>query len=332
MSDKNDLEKILCKSKNESDKFFSNFSYDNMNKMVLHKLKDNRKSFFSGRSLGLGTKKRVLAACSVILLIFIFFAKDGMNFGNKELASLGTPVSQQLIKLDNQDLSHWVNFFKINKPDKVNDNLLAVIWESDKGDDYKLVYSSLFEDSSRPSPVTKIDFPENNPSMLVISSHNDAGKYIHYRVLGYKEDKIFTYMEQNYVAGGEIKVADGILIENRLIPNNYVEKGSDGDMSRIVTYYIPYQSTETGSIVLPAEKLKIKKGEYIALVGDERSHIEPLNSVLFLEWESGPELLNIDENIKIFHAQNFGREDLYIKLIKGGMAKKISVEVISDEK
>lgn len=329
MNEKDELEKIFLDAKNDANKFFSNFTHENMNKAVFLKLKKDRKTILPGINFNyrLIAEISALSICSVFLIALLFFFGVEISPKNEEPASMGKPVSQQMIKLGNADLYQWLHFFMINKPDQVDDNLLAVIWKSGGGGDYEMAYSSLFENSNKPRPVVMIAFPDNQPSMAVISSQDSNKKYIHYRVLGYKDNKILAYIEQNYVVGGEIEVIDGALKETRLVPNNFVEMGNGGDFSRIVTYYILYQSDKFGDIIPSAESLKINKGDHIAIVGDGSAPIEAFDSKLLSDWEMGSELIDANKNVKLLYAKNSGHEDLYIKPLKGGVSKKISVEI-----
>jgi hypothetical protein len=328
MNDKYKLEKSLFEAGNESAKFFSKFPYEKMNEAVFLKIASDRKTHAYKKhfNFSLIAKISVLSTCCIILLTVLFSFKTGVNFRDNKKLSMGKPASQQLIKFDNSDLHHWLYFFNINKPDKIDDNLLAVIWNSGTSGSYEMAYSSLLENSNKPCPVAMISFPDDLPSMLIISSQNEEKKYIHYRIIGCKENKIMAYMEQNFVTGGKIEVMDGVLKETRLVPNSYVEE--DYDMRQMVTYYIPYQFNEFGDIILAVENLKINRGEYIAIIGDISTPIESLKSDLLLDWDVGHKLLNIDRNIKLFHAKNLGREELYIKPINGGTPNKISLEVV----
>jgi len=327
---KDKLETTLFQGKNEAHNFFSRFSYEKMTSNVLHRLARPEKS---RRPVGIShyplvTGISALAACFVLIFAAVLIFKGGGSFQNQETSPLGAPVSQQIINLNDEDPSPWLNFFPISKPDQIGLHLLAVIWQAGKSGDYEMAYSSLFENSNKPCPVALIAFPGDQPPMVIISSQNVDQKYLHYRVLGYKGNKILSYLEQNYVTGGEIEVINGILKETRLIPNKYVEKEEDGGLSQIITYYIPFQLNKFGDIVAPVEKLKINKGEYIALIGNENNPIEALHSRLLLDWEPGRKLLAPGENIRFLYAQDSGQEDLYIKPIKGGIPRKISVEVI----
>jgi len=326
-----DLEKDLLKARNESNKFFSKFPCDTLNETIFLKIKNDRKSRLSKKPLNfrLAAKLSVLSACCIVLLAVIFSLKTGFSFDDNKQLSLGKPVSQQLIKFDNSDLYQWLYFFNINKPDKIDDNLLAVIWNSNTSGDYEMAYSSLLENSNKPCPITTITFPNDQASLVIISSQNDDKKYIHYRVLGYKENEFMSFIEQNYVTGGKIEVVDGVLKETRLAPNTYINEGDE--MRQLITYYIPYQSNESGDIILPVKSLKVNKGEFIAIIGDKNTPVETLNSDLLLYRDTAYKLLNIDESINLLHAENSGREDLYIRPLKGGTPDKISVEVVDNE-
>jgi hypothetical protein len=328
---KYDIENDLQKARNESNKFFSKFPYEKMREAVFLKIESDRKSHLSKKRFNfrLTAKFSVLSACCIILLAVVFSFKIGFNFGDNKRLSMGKPVSQQLIKFDNSDLYQWLYFFNINKPDKIDDSLLAVIWNSNTNGNYEMAYSSLLENSNKPCPIAMITFPDGQPSLVIISSQNDDKKYIHYRILGYKENEFMAFIEQNYVTGGKIEVIDGVLKETRLAPNTYIKEGDD--MRQLITYYIPYQSNESGDIILPVKNLKINKGEFIAIIGDKNTPVETLNSDLLLYHDTAYKLLNIDESVNLLHAENSGREDLYIRPLNGGTPDKISVEVVDNK-
>ena len=241
--DKDDMEKLLLRAKKDANKFFSSFPYANFNKDVHYNLEKGRKRIpIKSLNYKLCLKYSVLGICFLLFLIGAIYKYNKNSFVRDKMVSMGEPVSQQMLKFEEENIYQWLHFFKINKPYQKDNNLLAVIWSPINNGDFEMVYSSMFENSSRPLPVHIIGFPENRSSIIIISSKNDEGKYIHYRIISYKDNRFLTYFEQNYVAGGKIEVVDGAIKETRLVPNNYVEKNDDQDMSKIVTYYIPYQS------------------------------------------------------------------------------------------
>lgn len=328
MKEKDELEKLLSEAGNESSKFFSDFPHENLNKKVFLKLENGGGKSRSSVSFGCRLTATI-SACFVFLAVMLFIYRGDTGLKNKRAVSMGEPVSQQMISLDKEELYQWLNFFRINKPDQVDNNLLAVIWKSEGGG-YEMAYSSLFENSNRPRPAEMLAFPDNQPSMVVISSQNDDKKYIHYRVLGYKEDEILAFMEQNYVVGGEIEVIGGLIKETRLVPNHYVEGGSSNELRPVVTYYILYQADKSGAIIPSIENIKLNKGEHIAIVVDESLPIEVLDSRLLADWEAGSKIINAKNNIIFLYAQNPGQEDLYIKGLNGGKSKRITVEVVEE--
>jgi len=241
---------------------------------------------------------------------------------------MGEPVSRQRINLSDSGFKdNWITFFKINKPDKVpQNNLLAVLWETGKNGDYQMAYSSMFENSSKPEPVRIIDFNDEQPSMMVISTKNPEKQFIHYRVIGYSNSRIIALMEQDYVTGGEISIVDGVIKETRLMPDAGLEQNSGSNMHQVVTYYIPYQINKAGDIFTTVQSLKINKGDYIAVLGNKNTPVEILNSDLLIDWKPENELINYNMNTKYFRTKNTGQEEIYIRpLNNSGQGKKISV-------
>ncbi|HHY78283.1 MAG TPA: hypothetical protein GX498_07250 [Clostridiales bacterium] len=329
-TDKNDMEKILFQAKKDVDKFFSGFPYANLNKSVHCNLKNGRKPVSVNTiNYKLSLKYSALGICILLLLIGGFYNYNEKSFRSD--ASMGEPISKQMLKFEDENIYQWLHFFKINKPYHKDNNLLAVIWNPINNGDFEMVYSSMFENSSKPLPVHIIGFPENKSSIIIISSIDDDEKYIHYRIISYKDNKLFTFVEQNYVIGGKIEVVDGAIKETRLVPKNLVGKNGEQDMRRIVTYFIPYQLDKYGNITLPLEELKINKGEHVAIIGDDSVPIEISDSKLLLDWNRDDSLVNINNDIKHLYACNSGNEYIYIKPLNGGMSKRIFINVMDGD-
>lgn len=321
--------------KNESNRFFSDFNNHKMSNAVFYRIrnhnKDNRKKFAKS---DIGFNYTIVSSISVILTCFVFLITSAFILSGKALYEnekneiMGEPVSQQRIIFSDSGLKdNWITFFKINKPDKVlQNNLLAVLWETGKNGDYQMAYSSMFENSSKPEPVRIIDFNDEQPSMAVISTKNPEKQYIHYRVIGYSDSRIIAFMEQDYVTGGEISVIDGVIKETRLMPDTGFYENSGSHLHQVVTYYIPYQINKSGDIFTTVQNLRIRKGDFIAVLGNENTPVETLNSDLLIDWEPENELINYNMNTKFFRTENSGQEEIYIRpLNNSGQGRKISV-------
>ena len=225
MTSFNDIETLLYKAKYEADRFFSKYYNDRMKKNVFKRIKQEEKSKRIIRFFNSGKKYRIQdiikIPITIICIISMLIGFSALLFNEykrqvlmAENASLGNPVSQEMIKLDESDASRQlVDYFKINKPNQGGNNILAVVWDTEHDGNYEMIYSSLFEDSDQPGPVQMISFPSNMPNMAVISSLNNEMQYIHYRVLGYRKNQIIDLMEQNYIYEGEIEVFNGVLKE-----------------------------------------------------------------------------------------------------------------------
>ncbi|MGI6084097.1 MAG: hypothetical protein ACOYIF_01470 [Acetivibrionales bacterium] len=332
----NEISNLEDKLKKESNRFFAGFDYKKLSRAVFLKIKDHDEK--SGKKFAIpkmGFNYRIAArvsailACFVLLITSVIFLR-GTIYKNEKNEMIGKPISQQKIDLNDTDYKEkWVTFFKINKPDKVRQgNLLAVLWETGRNGDYQMAYSSMFENSSIPEPVRTIAFNNEQPSIIILSTTNTDKQYIHYRVVGYSGSRIIAFMEQNYVTCGEIAVIDGVIKETRLVPGLIFNKKHQSDLHQMVTYYIPYQVNESGDIHTPVENLKINKGDFIAVLGNENTPVETLNSNLLIDWEQGSELLNNNINTKFFKTENTGQEDIYIKPSnEGGKGKIISILV-----
>ena len=321
--------------KDESNRFFSDFNNHKLSNAVFYRIRnhnnENRKKPVKsdiGFNYAVISRISVILASFVLLIASAFLLSGKAIYKNDKDEMMGEPVSQQRINFSDSGFEDsWITFFKINKPDNVpQNNLLAVLWESGKNGDYQMAYSSMFENSSKPEPVRIIDFNDEQPSMAVISTKNPEKQYIHYRVIGYSDSRIIAFMEQDYVTGGEISVIDGVIKETRLLPENGFYENSGGHLHQVVTYYIPYQINKSGDIFTTVQNLKINKGDYIAVLGNENTPVETLNSNLLIDWEPENELNNYNMNTKYFRTENSGEEEIYIRpLNNSGQGKKISV-------
>lgn len=327
MKDK-ELDKKLLEASNEAEKFFSHIDMSNIKNNTKIKIKcvEDTNSFnrrYKFKSVY--TKIGAISIC-ILILILIPYAFN-ISISNDGYSDAGKPISQQPIKLSSNEESQWLNFFKINKPDR-SSNLLAVIYKYNTNGDYKVIYSSLFENSENPQPVSTITFPKGQYPMLLISSQNKQREFLHYRVVGYKNGKILSYLKQDFVPEGEVKVINGVLREKRIIPAEY-ESNTDNVYKSVVTYYIPYYIDEYGNVILSTNHLRIRKGENVAIIGDNNSIIGTYSSGHLIEKEQ----YNIeysDNNIKYLYAETCGKENIYIKP-KEGIAKKLFVTVEDDE-
>ncbi|NLX64048.1 MAG: hypothetical protein GX022_04640 [Clostridiaceae bacterium] len=330
MNDK--LKEII---KDESNRFFSDFNNQKMSNAVFYRIRNHHKKSRRklaksdiGFNYAVVSRISVILACFVLLITSAFLLRNKALYENDKNEMIGEPVSQQRINFSDSGFEdNWITFFKINKPDKVpQNNLLAVLWETGKNGDYQMAYSSMFENSSKPELVRIIDFDNEQPSMMVISTKNPEKQFIHYRVIGYSDSKIIAFMEQDYVTGGEISIIDGVIKETRLMPDAGLDKNSDGHLHKVVTYYIPYQINKTGDIFTTVQNLIINKGDYIAVMGNENTPVETLNSDLLIDWKPENELINYNMNTKYFRTENAGQEEIYIRpLNSSGQGRKISV-------
>jgi len=310
MTDFDEMHTFFSRAKYEADRFFSKYYNEGLRKNVYDKLREERK-----------IKLKLPVAIACIFCILIFFSALLINEYNRQIdmanASLGDPVLQETIKLSEQDANQqFLDYFKINKPDKTGDNLLAVIWDSERNGRYEMAYSSLFENSNQPGPVLMIYFPSDMPDMAVISSYNNDMQFIHYRVLGYEEDQIVTLMEQNYIDEGKIEVNNGALKETRYVPKK---------QNNIVTHYVPYQVDESGEIIPALQDIKINTGEYITFIGSTIYPVEISYSSLFSELKN--DIIRADRELKILYAKNAGHDQVFLKPVYGGKPKTITVHV-----
>ena len=94
----------------------------------------------------------------------------------------------QTVTLDERRPSQLVNFVPVSNPARTGQGLLAVLWGLNPEGQYQVIYSSMFNDSVFPHPVSTLDFPGTPYRMALISSEDSEQKYLHYRLVGYRSE------------------------------------------------------------------------------------------------------------------------------------------------
>lgn len=272
-----ELEEILKEGKKESECFFSNWSFSPLRevvKMRIHSSSSSNRStkcatgfnWFSAGKLATG------AVCVLILLVIFLLSSSFFRLGPEEsLKTTDMPIAQQMVSLDDSDTVYLVNFLPVNKPNRKDYNLLALVWRENPQGDTEMVYSSLLEDSDEPYPVSTIRFAGTGNKLVLISSGDSRKNYLHYRLIGCSNDSIKTFWAQDFVPNGKLGIKEGILVEQRVsneIPFDQKGKDNTNTPRKLVTYIIPYKINNLGELILPADKIQMRVGEQILLIGD----------------------------------------------------------------
>jgi hypothetical protein len=315
------LDEKLNTGKKEAERFFNkNIDSDRIRKGIYIRLSNDtpRKK---NNGLLYGKISITIAACILLLLITPYLSNTFINYENKDM--LGEPINQQLISL-NEKANQLLNFFKIGEPDKKSSNLLAVLWNEDDHGDYRVVYSNLLENSDKPLPVSMILFPDNENHMALIASVNNRENYVHYRVIGYNDNEVNTYLMQDYVPNGEVTITDNVIKEKRIMPLEYTQEDSQDNNIQTITYYIAYTYNELGNLVLSTDHIRINKGEQIVIFGDNNNPVEVYPSELFFKDEG-------EDSLMYINSLSGGASSIDIKPKYGGVPQKLFVEVIDNE-
>jgi len=296
MKDK-DLDKILETARNQSEEFFNNFNFEQSRKIVLKKIENsnlNKRNFYNRLLENKIFIKGVLATCIIIFVAFISY-----QIGENNFTKIGTPVLQQVVKLDDNENNHLVNYFRVDNPNKGN-NLLAVVWQKDLKGNYQIIYSSILENTDIPNPVTIMNIPFSESKFALVSSSNKDKNFIHYRLIKYNNSNTQTYLEENFVPEGKIEINNGMLIEERATPNDYyLQKGNQEILAsnKIYRYFIPIELRKDGGVTLTTNKIRLKKGSILTLLPDDR--------IMPLDFDYNDEILSIRGN-KIYGNEEIG--------------------------
>lgn len=315
MNDK-DLDNKLHIARYQSEKFFEQFNFDQSRKIVLKKIFDeeNNKSKTTERFLTKFNTK-VFIKCMATALSLIFIAIFVKQVGNRNLDSLGSPVLQQTIELDNIDNNHLINYFRLDNPNN-NNNILAVLWQKDLKGDYEIIYSSIMENTNIPNPVTVMNIPFSDSKFALVSSSNNDKNFIHYRLIKYNNNSTETYLEKNYVPEGKVSFYNGMLIEERTISNDYHIKENNSPVlksRKIYRYFIPIELNNNGRFSIAANEIKLKKGAILTFLLDRNT--------VPLEFEYNDRIIN--ETNKNFDNNDVNNTSINFEVIEKGFVNLI---------
>lgn len=245
--DDNRLEELLQEAKNQADRFFAGWDLGPSRQKAKSRIQagDFKKSF----SLLARREWAKLGLALVFLLLTLFFPYRIRQAKQYAL---------QTVTLDERRPSQLVNFVPVTNPAHTGQGLLAVLWGLNPEGQYQVIYSSMFNDSVFPHPVSTLDFPGTPYRMALISSEDSEQKYLHYRLVGYTDQNVNTILAADYVPGGKLDIEEGKMVEER-------EDGS-------VTHIIPYQIDDKGDLVLSADNIQLQIGEELLLIGFDLSN------------------------------------------------------------
>jgi uncharacterized protein YcfL len=328
-----ELDQKLKIAKRQADKFFSNWKFEPCTREVEERV--NSLSNTSKSKLRLKTVSATVA--SLVIILILTFASNKVNlFNNNKASKAGTPILEQLIKLDDYEPAHLINFFQLNNPNGDSQNLLAVLWELDSNGKYQMIYNSILEDVDIPEPVEVMEMPVKHNKLVLISSKNIEQNHLHYRVMSYDNHTIKTLMEENYVPNGSIEIRNGMIIEKRIEPVKSLNSRSEEpskEFRQIVTLLVPYQYNEKGDLVLSTNYVRLKRGEYLGFIGSEWDDLYRINYKEKVLKEIGVENNLIKKGLKTkFQAVDLGIEMISIEpKNRTGIAKKLLIEVVDPQ-
>jgi hypothetical protein len=279
-----ELEKLLKRGKKESSNFFSHVCLNSIRNKVHQKI--------SGRLAGQKTQKGrtvryrlralkvsvAINAASLTIIIAVLYGTGIVRPKQDQYGNVfNSPLAEQTISLNDDNSSengngkYLVSFFPINKPNHKEQSLMTIMWKIDGDGNSEVIYSSLFEKSDELYPVSTIEFSGAGSKLILISSGNRERRYMHYRLVEYSNDTISTLWSQDFVPDCKLGVKNGVVVEHRSSDETYPDSGISNNHYGMVTqisYIIPYKTGSLGEVLLPVEKLNVKVGEQILLVGD----------------------------------------------------------------
>jgi hypothetical protein len=283
-----ELEELLKRGKKESANFFSHvFSH-----VCLNSTRNTVHRKISGQLLGQKVQKErpiryrprflpvnaAITAASLLIIIAVLLGTGIVRpkqepYGN----AVSSPVAEQTISLNGNNSSengsenYLVSFFPIHKPNHKEQSLMTIMWKIDSDGNSEIIYSSLFEKSDEPYPVSTIEFSDADSKLILISSGNRERRYMHYRLVEYSNNTISTLWSQDFVPDGKLGFKDGVVVEQRSSDEAYPVSGISDNPYRMdtqISYIVPYKTGSMGEVFLPVEKLDVRVGEQILVVGE----------------------------------------------------------------
>ena len=284
-----ELEELLKRGKKESDNFFSHVCLNSLRNKVHQKTSGQLNGQKVQKGSNAGYFFRVLKLSSTItivsmVLVMTVLFGTGILRPKKEPDNsiINSPLAEQAISLNGSDSlenssnTYLVSYFPINQPNHKEQSLMIIMWKIDSDGNSKIIYNSLFEESDEPYPVSTFEFSDADSKLILISSGHREKRYMHYRLVEYSNDTISTLWSQDFVPDGKLGVKDGVVVEQRSSDEDYIDSGLGDIPYRLgtkISYIIPYKTDNMGEILLPIQKLNVRVGEQILLVGDNSKNI-----------------------------------------------------------
>ena len=252
-----DMEKTLYRGRNESEAFFSGFDQASAREAVHQRVSGaavKKPKPLWPFSLKAGFVAAVMISVAALLLAVVFTAQGGDH---------SVALSSQTVSLDMENRDYLLNYFKVKEPKSSEPGLLSMLWELG-GDGSEMVYSTVFNKCSETNPARAIPFPETSRNLILIFSGDSSRNFIDYRLIGYSDAAVKVWWSQDSVAGGNLDVRDGVIVEQR-------DMGAYGVG---VSHIVPYDTEATGEVLLPAQTVRLRVGELILLVGSGSEMLE----------------------------------------------------------
>ncbi|MGI6777645.1 MAG: hypothetical protein ACOX7R_06345 [Acetivibrionales bacterium] len=209
---------------------------------------------------------------------------------------------------------------------------MTIMWKMDSDGNSEIIYSSLFEKSDEPYPVSTIEFSDADSKLILISSGNRKRRYMHYRLVEYSNDTISTLWSQDFVPDGKLGVKDGVVVEQRSSDEAYPDSGISDNPYRMdtqISYIIPYKTGSMGEVFLPVEKLNVRVGEQILLVGDNNENSLKVSSEKGMIKRVGQESDTYGkEQGLVFQAAYKGNDALSLVSRDNGSIRVLAVSIV----
>jgi hypothetical protein len=137
---------------------------------------------------------------------------------------------------------------------------------------------------------------------------------------------------QDFVPDGKLGVKDGVVVEQRSSDEAYADSDIKDNYYRMYTqisYIIPYKTGSMGEVLLPVEKLDVRVGEQILLVGDNSENSLEVSSEKGMIKRVGQESnTNEKKQVLVFQAAYKGDDTLSLASGDNGSIRDLAVSIV----
>lgn len=318
------LEDQLKQGREQAEAFFARSDMASLRERVLRRAaceeaaRTVQAAQYSRRRAWVGTAAAVFCALACLAVLLVY-----NPVGRRRTDTVGS--SRQSVALDDSGTAYEVSFTPVDVPES-EPGLLGILWAMNEGTP-QMLYTSLFEGSSEPYPISTLAMPGENRRALLLASGDTDRSFLHYRLVTLTTQGMATLWSQDFVPMGRLGIQDGVLVEHRNAVEGY-PAFSSGEERMQTSYIVPLGMLDIHTVALPVDRMEIHVGDTILFVSDNASELTASSQsgvMRRLEQENG--LYDGFEGV-IFFASGTGDDVLTLTSGQGAAPEQIMLSVL----